>query len=85
MQTYTPPNEPERPEERCERVEINIPKRKDFLDCGPAKVTMHFPSYTWDFEFYEDEITFTASELKGLTKREAIDLWHKKDVAYLQS
>ncbi len=85
MQSYTPPIEHEPPEQRCERVDIDIPKRNEIFDCQPAKVTMHFPGFTWSFNFYENEINFTADELKGLTKQEAIDLQRKKDIAYLQS
>lgn len=73
------------PDERCVKAEIKIPKREGFFDCMPAEVIMHFPSYTWKFSFYEDEISFSESELVGLTKDEAIDLHRKKDIAYLQS
>ena len=37
------------------------------------------------FPFYPDEIMFQASEFIGLTEQEAMDLRHRKDVAYLQS
>lgn len=37
------------------------------------------------FSYYPDEITFTESELIGLTGDEAIRLYHRKDVAYLRS
>ena len=36
-------------------------------------------------QFFHDELTFTTQEVEGLTRQEALDLWHKKDVAYLQS
>jgi len=35
--------------------------------------------------FYDDELSFTAEEFIGLTEEEAHNLFHKKDVAYLQS
>lgn len=35
--------------------------------------------------YFSDEISFTADEFIGLTERQAMDLFHKKDVAYLQS
>lgn len=37
------------------------------------------------FEFYPDEVMFTAREFVGLTRSEALGLFHKKDVSYLQS
>lgn len=37
------------------------------------------------FSYYPDEISFHPSEFIGLTIEQALDLYHKKDVAYLQS
>lgn len=37
------------------------------------------------FEFEPNEISFSNAELIGLTIKEAHELYHKKDVAYLQS
>jgi hypothetical protein len=37
------------------------------------------------FSYYPDEISFTEFEFIGLTKEEAHQLFHKKDVAYLRS
>lgn len=37
------------------------------------------------FTFYPDEISFTPNEFIGLTEKEAHDLFHKKDVRFLQS
>ena len=37
------------------------------------------------FSYYPDEISFRASEFIGLTEAEAMDLRHRKDVAYIQS
>jgi hypothetical protein len=37
------------------------------------------------FDYYADELTFTASELIGLTPEQARTLRFKKDVAYLKS
>jgi hypothetical protein len=37
------------------------------------------------FWFYPDEISFTAAEFVGKTKREANQIRHDKDVAYLKS
>lgn len=35
--------------------------------------------------YYADELYFSEDEFVGLTKREAKDLMHQKDVAYLRS
>lgn len=37
------------------------------------------------FEYYNDEMAFDPREFVGLTKDEALDLYHRKDIAYLQS
>lgn len=36
------------------------------------------------FGFYSDEINFTENELEGLTLDQALELRHKRDVAYIQ-
>jgi hypothetical protein len=37
------------------------------------------------FQYYPDEISFSESEIIGLTEQEVWLLRHKKDVAYLRS
>ena len=37
------------------------------------------------FDFYPDELSFSKEEFIGLTEKEAEELFHKKDIAYLQS
>lgn len=37
------------------------------------------------FSYFPDELCFTTSEFIGLTKGQALDLRHQKDVAYLRS
>jgi hypothetical protein len=37
------------------------------------------------FSYYPDEISFHPEEFIGLTRTQALDLFHKKDVAYLKS
>ena len=37
------------------------------------------------FRYYPDEISFRPSEVVGMTKREASQLFVKKDTAYLRS
>lgn len=54
-----------------------LPKVQVRLDGGTE--------WTEVFEYYPDEISFTAHEFLGLTVQEAVSLKHKKDVAYLQS
>lgn len=36
------------------------------------------------FSYFNDEISFTARELLGLTVDQALELRHARDVAYLQ-
>jgi len=54
---------------------------------GPTEVhaTMSDGSNMFIFQYYSDEISFSREELIGLTKQQATALFHKKDVAYLQS
>ena len=37
------------------------------------------------FSFYEEQLSFGSSEFIGKTKEECIDLFHKKDIAYIRS
>ena len=37
------------------------------------------------FRYYPDELTFSSSEFLGLTKDEALRLYHKRDIEYLQN
>ena len=37
------------------------------------------------FEFFPDELTFHADDFMWLTREQALELRHKRDVAYLQS
>jgi predicted Zn-dependent protease len=37
------------------------------------------------FRYYSDELSFTRSELVGLTVQQAKDLFRRKDIAYLRS
>ena len=36
------------------------------------------------FEYYPDELSFDKREFIGLTKEEAMDLFHKRDKEYLR-
>ena len=62
---------------------------------SPLPKTMFDPMpevvVTWEdgsveslFEFYPDEIQFYPEEFVGLTREEAFQLRHKRDVAWLQ-
>ena len=74
------------PEEKCVRVDIIPANNKDILDCRQDKVIMYFPTQPpYEFGYWGDEINFTESELIGLTKSEAGELYTKKDIAYIQS
>lgn len=53
-----------------------MPEVKVTFDNGESKTL---------FDFYPDEISFTEVEFIGLTEREATQLKHTKDVAYLRS
>jgi len=68
-------------------VSASISKMPVKLFDPMPKVTAKFDDGTEKhlFEYYPDEISFTASEFIGLTEREARDLRTKKDIAYLQS
>ena len=56
-------------------------------DWGNTSVRCTYEDGSFDklFTYYSDEINVTSEELIGLTRKEALDLRHKKDVAYIQS
>ena len=37
------------------------------------------------FRFYDDELRFSSAEFVGKTVRDGLDLFTRKDIAYLQS
>jgi hypothetical protein len=53
-----------------------LPKVQAQFDDGTQQVL---------FEYYPDEISFTANELIGLTASEAMALRYRKDLEYLRS
>ena len=57
-------------------MDFEMPKVNATFDNGERKDL---------FSFYPDEIDFSVGEFIGLTEREAHNLRHKKDVAYLRS
>lgn len=59
---------------------------KSFFDPMPKVIITLEDGITKElFEYYPDEISFTASEFIGLTEDEARHLKFKKDKQYLQS
>lgn len=70
--------------ERCYQAHVYPSNR--FALAFQAMAVMHFPTEPdFQFDFYDDEIKFTPEELVGLTVEEAVELYHKKDIAYLQA
>jgi hypothetical protein len=63
-----------------------FPKRMRFTDPLP-KVAVVFDDGTAKdlFQFFPDELSFTEAEFVGKTEQEAYELFHKKDLAYLNS
>jgi len=61
------------------------PKPEGLFDDMPT-VAVKFEDGTEKvlFEFYPDEIMFSAPEFVGLTEREAHELFAKKDIAYIR-
>ncbi|MFK7603651.1 hypothetical protein ACI3L1_15715 [Deinococcus sp. SM5_A1] len=57
------------------------------LSGGQAVVTATFDDGEEErvLPYYADELTFTEQEVVGLTREEVMDLFTKKDIAYLQS
>lgn len=59
---------------------------KSFFDSMPkVYITLENEVEEFLYEYYPDEISFTASEFIGLTKDEAIHLKFVKDKRFLQS
>jgi hypothetical protein len=61
------------------------PPPKCLLDQPTVTVTFEDGSVKALFSFYPDEISFTSTELVGLTEAEARSLKTSKDRAYLHS
>lgn len=55
------------------------------LDLGKVTVTYEDGSQEEIFEFFQDEIMFYQHEFVGLTREQAIELKHKKDIEHLRS
>ena len=62
------------------------PMPAGLLDPSPfAMVTFEDGTHERLFTFYPDEITFTENDLVGLTRDQALQLYHKRNVEYLKS
>ena len=61
------------------------PKDLWTLEMPAVKVTYENGTTEELFTFYPDELSFTPNEFIGLTRTQALELRHKKDVAYLRS
>lgn len=68
-------------------VSADVGRMPRFLGDPMPEVTVTFDDGTTKtlFDYYPDEIRFTPDEFVGLTEREARDLRHRKDVAYLRT
>ena len=65
---------------------VEIRHNRDPFLAGPSQVWVTIGREEFQvFFYYPDEISFTVSELKGLTVGQMRELRHKKDVAYLRS
>jgi len=67
---------------------VAVVQPKQFGETGSVLVTCDQDSGGAKFKlfsFFADEINFTSGEFLGLTIDQALELRHKKDVAYLQS
>ncbi|MFH1405445.1 MAG: hypothetical protein ABIH21_05140 [Patescibacteria group bacterium] len=65
-----------------------VPAPGNFVSPEKAKVFVTFEGDEDEkllFEFFDDELSFAANEFVGKTGQQCLDLFHKKDVAYLQS
>lgn len=68
-------------------AEVRIPHDSDPLSLALGEVHVTYENGTTEklFEFFQDEIMFYRSEFTGLTRDQAIDLKHTKDVRFLRS
>ena len=69
------------------RIDPAAKSMEEFIKLGNPGVHACFDHGTEEkklFDFYPDEICFTAEEFIGLTEGAAHDLRHARDVAYLR-
>ena len=57
----------------------------DFFNMPKVAVTYNDGKEETLFSFYPDELSFSEREFIGLTRDQAMNLRHRKDVAYLRS
>jgi hypothetical protein len=59
---------------------------RSFFDPMPTLSVVYEDGEVEDlFSYYPDEISFSVSEVRGLTREQVFALRHRKDVRYLQS
>jgi hypothetical protein len=63
---------------------VAIQQRVVSGDCS-VYATFDDDTHSLLFSYYIDELSFSDEEFIGLTRKQAMDLRHKQDVAYLQS
>jgi hypothetical protein len=63
----------------------NIEVGQGFGSDNKVNVTYEDGTVENILRYFSDEISFTEDEFIGLTKDQAMDLFHEKDVAYLRS
>ena len=68
-----------------EAVEITPANPKKMLFQAEIHALMSDGREKFVMKYYDDELSFTAEELCGLTIDEAHDLFMKKDIEYLQT
>ena len=68
-------------------VDAKVVGAKSFGDTAKVmvKVVEGAEDYVELFDFFDDEIHFSASEFIGLTREQAFELKRRKDQQYLQS
>ncbi|MDF2841623.1 MAG: hypothetical protein K0R00_49 [Herbinix sp.] len=65
--------------------ECNIERQTGFAAENKVNVVYEDGMAEKILNYYPDELSFSEEEFIGLTKQQAKDLFHKKDIAYLQS
>lgn len=66
-------------------VQAEIVPAKGFGDMATVRAKMSDGQEVQVFRYFDDELSFRAEEFTGMTLLQAHKLFHKKDVAYLQS
>jgi hypothetical protein len=65
--------------------ECTIERNTEFGAVNKVNVVYEDGSTEELFSYFPDELSFEEEEFIGRTKQQAMDLFHKRDVEYLQS